>query len=40
MRHRLKTLEQYAATKGYKIVETITYIASGLNENRKGLRQA
>ncbi|RLF66192.1 MAG: hypothetical protein DRN26_04350 [Thermoplasmata archaeon] len=36
---QLKTLEQYATAKGYKIAEAITDIASGLNENRKGLKK-
>jgi len=39
LRHRLKTLEQYAAARGYKVAEAITDIASGLNENRKGLKK-
>jgi len=36
---QLKTLEQYAASKGYKVADTITEIASGLNENRRGLKR-
>ncbi|RLF65402.1 MAG: IS607 family transposase [Thermoplasmata archaeon] len=36
---QLKTLEQYATARGYKIAEMITDIASGLNENRNGLKK-
>ncbi len=36
---QLKTLEQYAISKGYQIVEEVKEIASGLNENRKGLKK-
>ncbi|NJE06942.1 IS607 family transposase [Thermococcus sp. M39] len=36
---QLKLLEQYAVGKGYQIVEEIKEIASGLNENRKGLKK-
>jgi len=36
---QLKTLEQYAISKGYQIVDEVKEIASGLNENRKGLKK-
>ncbi|AIU70445.1 hypothetical protein TEU_08935 [Thermococcus eurythermalis] len=36
---QLKTLEQYAVSKGYQIVDEVKEIASGLKENRKGLKK-
>jgi len=39
LERQIENLKSYCATKGYKVARIITDIASGLNENRKGLRQ-
>jgi len=39
LERQIEYLKGYCATKGYKVARIITDIASGLNENRKGLRQ-
>ena len=39
LERQVEYLKEYAISKGYHIVDTITDIASGLNENRKGLKK-
>lgn len=39
LERQVKYLQEYCASKGYQVVETLKDIASGLNENRKGLKR-
>ena len=39
LERQVEYLKGYCTTKGYKVARIITDIASGLNEDRKGLRQ-
>lgn len=39
LERQVEYLKGYCTTKGYKVARILTDIASGLNENRKGLRQ-
>jgi len=39
LERQIENLKSYCATKGYKVAKILTDIASGLNENRKGLRK-
>ena len=37
LRRQVERLEDYCSAKGYRVIATITDVASGLNENRRGL---
>ncbi len=39
LERQIEYLKNYCTAKGYHITKTITDISSGLNENRKGLKQ-
>ncbi|MEB3755297.1 MAG: IS607 family transposase [Desulfurococcales archaeon] len=39
LERQVEYLKNYCSTKGYQVVKTLTDISSGLNENRKGLKQ-
>ncbi|KUH33779.1 hypothetical protein APY94_04450 [Thermococcus celericrescens] len=39
LERQVEYLKSYCSAKGYQVAKTITDISSGLNENRKGLKQ-
>ncbi|NJE12841.1 IS607 family transposase [Thermococcus sp. LS2] len=39
LERQVEYLKNYCSTKGYQVVKILTDISSGLNENRKGLKQ-
>ncbi len=39
LERQVEHLKNYCSSKGYQVVKVITDISSGLNENRKGLKQ-
>ncbi|MDK2784075.1 MAG: hypothetical protein PWQ32_1664 [Thermococcaceae archaeon] len=39
LERQVEYLKNYCSTKGYKVAKILTDISSGLNENRKGLKQ-
>ena len=39
LERQVKYLQEYCSAKGYKVVEVLTDVASGLNEKRRGLRK-
>ncbi|ANF22233.1 IS607 family transposase [Thermococcus piezophilus] len=39
LERQVEYLKNYCSTKGYQVTKTLTDISSGLNENRKGLKE-
>jgi len=39
LERQVEYLKNYCSSKGYKVVKILTDVSSGLNENRKGLKQ-
>jgi len=39
LERQVKYLQEYCSAKGYKVMEVLTDVASGLNEKRRGLRK-
>ncbi len=39
LERQVKYLQEYCSARGYKVIEVLTNVASGLNEKRRGLRK-
>jgi len=39
LERQVKYLQEYCSAKGYRVMEVLTDVASGLNEKRRGLRK-